>query len=95
VQVARRHGLASDVWHTSHVSDVVEPDDLVIAVCDIAYEHLPAESRPRLHWAVPDPAAIDTDAAFEAAYAEIADRIDRLALVLSPTEATELPRSRP
>jgi hypothetical protein len=44
---------------------------------------------------VPDPAAIGTDAAFEAAYSEIAARIDRLAPVLSPTEATETPRSRP
>ena len=95
VRVARRHGLDSDVWRTSRVSDVVERDDLVIAVCDIAYEHLPAEARPRLHWSVPDPAAVDTDAAFEAAYVEISDRIDRLAPVLSPSEATEAPRSRP
>jgi protein-tyrosine-phosphatase/DNA-binding HxlR family transcriptional regulator len=92
VRVARKHGLNPDTWRTAHVRDVVEPDDLVIAVCDIAYEHLPADSRPRLHWAVPDPAAVDTDAAFEAAYTEIADRIDRLAPVLSPTE---VPRSRP
>lgn len=92
VRVARKHGLDPTGWRTAHVRDVVERDDLVIAVCDIAYEHLPAESRPRLHWAVPDPAAVDTDAAFEAAYTEIADRIDRLAPVLSPTEA---PRSRP
>jgi protein-tyrosine-phosphatase len=74
---------------------VVEPDDLVIAVCDIAYEHLPAGTRPRLHWSIPDPAAINTDAAFEAAYEELADRIDRLAPVLSPLEATHTPRSRP
>lgn len=95
VRVARKHGLDPDAWRTAHVSDVVERDDLVIAVCDIAYEHLPAGARPRLHWSVPDPAATDTDAAFEAAYSEIADRIDRLAPVLSPTEATESPRSRP
>jgi protein-tyrosine-phosphatase len=92
VRVARKHGLDPSGWRTAHVRDVVERDDLVIAVCDIAYEHLPADSRPRLHWAVPDPAAVDTDAAFEAAYTEIADRIDRLAPVLS---ATEGPRIRP
>ncbi len=84
VRTARKHGLNPDAWRTAHVSDVVESDDLVIAVCDIAYEHLPADSRPRLHWSVADPAAVDTDAAFEAAYTELADRIDRLAPVLSP-----------
>jgi protein-tyrosine-phosphatase/DNA-binding transcriptional ArsR family regulator len=94
-RVARRHGLDPDGWRTAQVGDVVERDDLVIAVCDIAYEHLPADARPRLHWSVRDPAAVDTDAAFEAAYSEIAARIDRLAPVLSPTEATETPRSRP
>jgi protein-tyrosine-phosphatase/DNA-binding HxlR family transcriptional regulator len=95
VRVARRHGLDPSVWRTAHVGDVVERDDLVIAVCDIAYEHLPAGARPRLHWSVPDPAVTGTDAAFEAAYSEIADRIDRLAPVLSPAPATETPRSRP
>lgn len=83
-RVARRHGLDPDAWRTSHVNDVVEADDLVIAVCDIAHENLPPGARSRLHWSIPDPALVDTDAAFEAAYTEIADRIDRLAPVLSP-----------
>jgi hypothetical protein len=30
----------------AHVSNVVRADDLVIAVCDNAHEHLPAVSRP-------------------------------------------------
>ncbi|WP_173083125.1 arsenate reductase/protein-tyrosine-phosphatase family protein [Phytohabitans rumicis] len=79
VRVARAHGLHLDPSRTAHVSDVVRGDDLVIAVCDNAHEHLPASVRPRLHWSVPDPAPADTDAAFEAAYRDIADRIDRLA----------------
>jgi protein-tyrosine-phosphatase len=87
VKLARRRGLDPDKWRTALVSDVVKPDDLVIAVCDIAYEHLPAEARPRVHWSVPDPAAADTDAAFEAAYDELADRIDRLAPLVSAEEA--------
>jgi protein-tyrosine-phosphatase len=69
------------------VDDVVQADDLVIAVCDIAYEHLPAEARPRVHWSVPDPAKANTDAAFEAAYADLANRIDRLAPLVSPIKA--------
>jgi len=87
VKVGRRHGLDPAKWRTAQVSDVVKPDDLVIAVCDIAYEHLPAEARPRVHWSVPDPAPADTDAAFEAVYDEIAGRIDRLAPLVSPSEA--------
>ncbi|MBB5835815.1 ArsR family transcriptional regulator [Kribbella italica] len=86
-KIARRHGLETDAWRTAQVNDVVSADDLVIAVCDIAYEGLPAEARPRVHWSVPDPAPADTDAAFEAAYSEIAGRIDRLVPLVSPTGA--------
>ncbi|WP_329004883.1 helix-turn-helix domain-containing protein [Kribbella sp. NBC_00709] len=94
LKIARRHGLDPVDWRTANVSDVVRRDDLLIAVCDNAYEHLPSEQRPRLHWSIPDPAPADTDAAFEAAYTEIADRIERLAPTLSP-EATDSTRSTP
>lgn len=94
VRVARKHGLDPTGWRTSQVSDVVKPDDLVIAVCDIAYEHLPAAARPRLHWSVPDPAATNTAAAFESAYRDLANRVDRLAPLLSPPEASHTSRSR-
>ena len=82
VRVARRHGLRLDPAGTAHVSDVITPDDLVIAVCDNAHEELTTE-RPRLHWSVPDPVRADTDAAFEAAYTDLAGRIDRLAPTLT------------
>jgi protein-tyrosine-phosphatase len=83
LRVARRHGLRLDPAHTAHVDDVIHADDLVIAVCDNAHEHLPAQAQPWLHWSVPDPARADTDEAFEAAFADIAARIERLAPVLS------------
>lgn len=83
IRVARRHGLHVDPNRTAQVADVLRRGDLVVAVCDNAYEHLPAAARPRLHWSVPDPAPADTDAAFEAAYADLAARIKRLALVLT------------
>jgi protein-tyrosine-phosphatase/DNA-binding HxlR family transcriptional regulator len=86
VRVARRHGLVLHPAKTAHVRDVLRDDDLVIAVCDNAHEHLPAQPR-RLHWSVPDPAPADTDTAFEAAYADIAARIDRVALALTPRSA--------
>ncbi len=81
-RVARRHGLDPDSWHTTHIDDVLQDDDLVIAVCDNAYEHLPTEA---LHWSIPDPSPIGTNAAFEAAYTDIAGRINRLAPALSMT----------
>jgi protein-tyrosine-phosphatase len=87
VRVARRHGLRLNASGTAHVRDVVTGDDLVIAVCDSAHEDRAAPVRPRLHWSVPDPVRAGTDAAFEAAYSDLAGRIDRLA----PT----LPADRP
>lgn len=75
---AKRHGVGLQRPKTAHVSDVVRADDLVIAVCDNAHEHLPT-STDRLHWSVPDPAPVDTDEAFESAFADITERIDRLA----------------
>ena len=33
----------------------------------------------RLHWSIPDPVRVDTDEAFEAAYADITRRVERLA----------------
>jgi protein-tyrosine-phosphatase len=82
VAVARRHGLRLGPTGTAHLTDVLHDGDLVIAVCDNAHEDLTARAngpaRPRLHWSVPDPVRVDTDAAFEAAYAELADRVDRL-----------------
>jgi protein-tyrosine-phosphatase len=83
VRVARRHGLRLDATGTAHISDVVTDDDLVIAVCDNAHEDRTAGVRPRLHWSVPDPVRADTDAAFEAAYTDLAGRIDRLAPTLT------------
>jgi protein-tyrosine-phosphatase len=84
VRVAHAHGLALDPTGTSHVDDVVHHGDLIIAVCDNAHEDLTGPIRPRLHWSVPDPVRVDTDEAFEAAYTEIADRIDRIAPTLNP-----------
>lgn len=75
--VARDHGLSLAHARTSRVDDVLRDGDLVVAVCDNAHEEL--EMRERLHWSVPDPARVDTRAAFERAFADIADRVARLA----------------
>jgi protein-tyrosine-phosphatase/DNA-binding HxlR family transcriptional regulator len=82
VRIARRHGITLGGARPAHVSDIVRSDDLIIAVCDNAHEQLTSERRHRLHWSVPDPAPVDTDAAFEAACTDLASRIDRLAPII-------------
>lgn len=61
------------------VADVLHPDDLVVSVCDAVNEELGAMANTRVHWSVPDPVRVDTQAAFAAAFAEIADRVADLA----------------
>lgn len=78
VRVGRRHGLNLDATATADILDVARPGDLLVAVCDNAHEELPP-GQSQLHWAVPDPVRLDTEAAFETAYAQITRRIDRLA----------------
>lgn len=84
VSVARRHGLPLDAARTSAVEDVLRPEDLVVAVCDSAYEELGA-APDRLHWSVPDPVRVDSDAAFERAYGNLAERVDRLVAAVGGT----------
>jgi len=84
IRVARRHDLDLSASRTARVGDVVQDDDLVIAVCDQAHEHLSQIPPRQLHWSVPDPAAVDTDDAFETAYTDLAARVDRLAPALVP-----------
>ena len=83
VRVAHRHGLTLDPGGTGHVGDVVHDGDLVIAVCDNAHEDLAGPGRPRLHWSIPDPVRSDTDAAFEAVYTDLDDRITRIATTVT------------
>ena len=78
VKAARRHGLRLAGSETHSLEQVLRPGDLVVAVCDHAHEHAAPHGGEWLHWAVPDPAPSGTDAAFDAAVAELTDRIDRL-----------------
>lgn len=83
VAVAARHGLDLSTATTRDAREVVRDGDVIVAVCDNAYEHLDVAAAARLHWSIPDPARLDTDAAFEAAFAEIAARIDTLVPVIT------------
>ncbi len=69
---------------------MLRPADLVVAVCDNVHEELDP-SGERLHWSIPDPARVDTDEAFDAAYADISRRVDRLAAAVTAPAAVEKP----
>ncbi|HRA76524.1 MAG TPA: helix-turn-helix domain-containing protein [Propionicimonas sp.] len=75
VTIGRRHGLDLTTARPRLAADVLTGDELVIAVCDRAYEDL--ASSP-LHWSIPDPAALGSPDAFEGAFADITGRIGLL-----------------
>jgi len=85
VRTAHRHGLRLDPRRTAHIDQIATAGDLVIAVCDHAHETLP-EDQTRLHWSIPDPVPADTDEAFEAAFTDLADRVERLSPALPAPE---------
>ena len=60
---------------------VTAEPDLVVSVCDRAREAGVPFSARHLHWSVPDPVRLGTQAAFRSAFADIAGRIDQLAKV--------------
>ncbi|WP_143230842.1 arsenate reductase/protein-tyrosine-phosphatase family protein [Actinosynnema sp. ALI-1.44] len=80
VALADRHSLRLERDHTAHVHDVIRPDDLVVVVCDNAYEEMGDAS---VHWSVPDPGPVDTDEIFEDVLAQLAHRVSRLVTMVS------------
>jgi protein-tyrosine-phosphatase/DNA-binding transcriptional ArsR family regulator len=84
ITVARRHGLHLEQAVPADIHDVIRDDDLLVAVCDNAYEELGGRA-PGFHWSIPDPARSRTAAAFEEAYADVAMRAAHLNEGLLPT----------
>jgi protein-tyrosine-phosphatase len=78
VAVAGDHGLDLTRARPGGYATVTGAPDLVVSVCDRALEAGLPFGVARLHWSVPDP-ALGERPAFEAAFAEIAERVDRLA----------------
>ncbi len=76
---ANRAGLRIAAESPQSIEHVLRSDDLVVSVCDSVNEHLPNLDQPHIHWSVPDPSRVDTDAAFTTALDEIATRIAELA----------------
>lgn len=79
VRAARRFGVDLSGRTPKGFDRVQTMPTLVVSVCDRAREAgLPFDCRA-LHWSVADPVADGRDAAFRAAFAEISERVERLA----------------
>lgn len=76
IAAAARHGLDLGGVVPQRVDGLLRDTDFVITVCDRAHEELPTGA---VHWSVPDPVPVSTDDAFEAAFADLAARVTRLA----------------
>jgi protein-tyrosine-phosphatase len=85
IAVAERHELRIDRDRPKSLDDVIHDDDLIVAVCDNAHEEL-GNTLPRLHWSIPDPVPVNTNAAFERAYTEINRRVHHLADIYALAE---------
>jgi protein-tyrosine-phosphatase/DNA-binding HxlR family transcriptional regulator len=81
IAAARRHHLPMRRLRPCYLSDVRQDGDLIITVCDMAREELGREAA--VHWSVPDPVPAGDPASFDAALAELSDRVERLAPRLS------------
>lgn len=77
IETAREHGLSLRNRRPHLLEEVREPGDYIVTVCDNAHEELGAADA--LHWSIPDPVRSGTSAAFEAAFDELARRVDDLA----------------
>ena len=85
VATAERHGLRFEPNRPEPFEDVLHDNDLIVAVCDNAHEEL-EHTLPRLHWSIPDPVPVNTNAAFERAYTDINRRIHQLVDIYAPAE---------
>ena len=77
IAAAGRQRLPLPRLRPRHISDVMGDGDLVVTVCDLAYEELGGLAV--VHWSVPDPVPAGDPASFDAALAELAGRVARLA----------------
>jgi protein-tyrosine-phosphatase len=76
IAAARRHKLPMRALTPRHIDQALAPNDLLIAVCDNAHEELPPDLQ-RMHWSVPDPVRASRQSAFDLAFDELTERIDR------------------
>ena len=76
---ADRFGLPVAEHIPQSIHDVLTIDALVVSVCDAVNEELDPVPTPRIHWSIPDPAAVGTDSAFASTVDLLRDRVSHLA----------------
>jgi protein-tyrosine-phosphatase/DNA-binding HxlR family transcriptional regulator len=77
IAAAGRRHLPLPRLRPRSLGEVLHDGDLVVTVCDLAHEELGALAA--VHWSVPDPVPAGDPASFDAALAELAGRVGRLA----------------
>ena len=77
VAVAARHGLSLADALPRRIEDVSTGSELIVTVCDSAFEEL--GDGARLHWSIGDPVAVGSRRAFDEAFDQIASRVHQLA----------------
>ena len=77
IAAASRYRLALPRLRPRHISEVRHEGDLVVTVCDLAHEELGEATA--VHWSIPDPVPAGDPGSFDAALAQLADRVARLA----------------
>ncbi|MGE9808603.1 MULTISPECIES: helix-turn-helix domain-containing protein [unclassified Janibacter] len=77
VETAQRHALPLRRTRPRLLDDELREGDHVITVCDRAHEELAGHGWT--HWSIPDPVAVGSQSAFDAACDELAPRIASLA----------------
>lgn len=82
VAAAERAGLDLSDAAPQALAAVTDAAPLVVTVCDQAHEQVDSGDE-WLHWSIPDPVPVGTEAAFDATVAELTDRI-RTVTVSSP-----------
>jgi protein-tyrosine-phosphatase/DNA-binding HxlR family transcriptional regulator len=77
IAAAGRHQLPLRRLRPRHIDQVRQDGDLVVTVCDLAREELGGLAA--VHWSVPDPVTAGDPDSFDAALADLGQRVGRLA----------------
>ena len=85
VKVASEHGVDISGRRPSAYSSLGPSPDLIVSVCDRAFEAGAPPGKAHTHWSVPDPVSAGTIDAFRLAFDDIESRVHHLAEQTQPT----------
>lgn len=86
IRVASEYDVDISHSHPGGYDTLPASPDLVVSVCDRAFEAGMPPGRSQVHWSVPDPVPAGTLKSFRSAFAEIAERVVHLANQTQPDE---------